>query len=174
MDYDSHKVFACIRAANNNSKDKRMNNSTIWSIVSQVEEKLENIKAPSVETIQDTIESLLMQSNWQHTARSYIIYRSEHAKRRDNHEQLMTLINEITFSSSEDSDYKRSNANVSGDRPMGAMLQYGCAVSNFFTDNYIMPKKYVDAHRSGLIHIHDKDFLSIAQNCLQVDLQRVF
>ena len=155
VDYDSHKIFNAIKKANNDSKDKRMNNSIIWGMVSQIEEKFEDVKAPSVESIQDEVENVLMKSNWEHTAKSYIIYRSEHAKIRDTHEELMKKMMDITFQSGEESDYKRSNANIQSDEPMGSMLIYGTTVSNFFNDNYIIPQRYIDAHRAGYIHIHE-------------------
>ena len=119
VDYDAKKIFDCIKKANTDSKDKRMNHSTIWGIVSQIEEQFEDTKAPSVESIQDAVENFLMKSNWQHTARSYIVYRAEHAKIRDTHKELMEKMMEITFSKGEDSDYKRSNANVKSDSVMG-------------------------------------------------------
>lgn len=174
VDYDAKKIFDCIKKANADSKDKRMNHSTIWHIVSQIEEQFENTKAPSVESIQDAVENTLMKSDWQHTARSYIVYRAEHAKIRDTHEELMEKMMEITFTTGEDSDYKRSNANIHSDSVMGSMLLYGTTISNFFNDNYIIPKKYIDAHREGKIHIHDKDFSGLTQNCLQIDLQKTF
>ena len=154
-EYDSKKIFDAIKKANKDSKDKRMNNSSIWRLVSEVEEHFENVKAPSVESIQDEVENLLMKSNWEHTAKSYIIYRSEHAKIRDTHEELMKKMMDITFQSGEESDYKRSNANIQSDTTMGSMLIYGTTVSNFFNDNYIIPKRYIDAHRAGYIHIHE-------------------
>ena len=156
VDYDSKKIFEAIRKANADSKDKRMNNSTVWGFVSQIEEQFEDVKAPSVESIQDAVENLLMKSDWQHTARSYIVYRAEHAKVRDTHEELMKSMMEITFSDAEDSDYKRSNANVKADSVMGSMLLYGTTIANFFNDNYIIPKKFIEAHREGRIHIHEK------------------
>lgn len=156
VDYDSKKIFEAIRKANADSKDKRMNNSTVWGFVSQIEEQFEDVKAPSVESIQDAVENILMKSDWQHTARSYIIYRSEHAKIRDTHKELMDKMMEITFSKGEDSDYKRSNANIQSDSVMGSMLLYGTTISNFFNDNYVIPKAYIEAHREGRIHIHDK------------------
>ena len=174
VDYDSTKIFNAIKRANADSKDKRMNKTAILLLVSQVEDAFEDVKAPSVESIQDEIENLLMKSNWEHTAKSYIIYRSEHAKIRDTHNDLLDKLNEVIFSKSEDSDFKRSNANIKSDTVMGAMLQIGTTTTNYLNDNFIIPKRYIDAHRAGYIHIHDKDFSNLTYNCLQIDLQKVF
>lgn len=154
VDYDSQKIYEAIKKANADSKDKRMNKTSLLLLVSQVEDAFENVKAPSVESIQDEIENLLMKSNWEHTAKSYIIYRSEHAKIRDTHNDLIKQLNEVIFSKGEDSDLKRSNANIKSDTTMGAMLQIGTTTANYLNDNFIIPKRYVDAHRQGYIHIH--------------------
>lgn len=157
VDYDSQKIFDAIKKANADSKDKRMNKTALYLLVSQVEDAFEDVKAPSVESIQDCIENLLMKSNWVHTAKSYIVYRNEHAKIRDTHADLLKQLNEVLFSKGEDSDLKRSNANIKSDATMGAMLQVGTTTTNYLNDNFIIPKRYIDAHRAGYIHIHDKD-----------------
>lgn len=174
VDYEPQKISECIKKANRDSKDVRMNNTEIGNIVSQVEKELEDTKIPSVEHIQDVVENVLMKTDHVHTAKSYIVYRAEHAKIRDTHEDLMKQMMEVTFKSGEDSDYKRSNANIQSDSVMGTMLIYGTTVSNYFSDNYVIPKKFIDAHRAGLIHIHDKDFSNITFNCLQMDLEKLF
>ena len=43
-EYDSKKIFDAIKKANKDSKDKRMNNSSIWRLVSEVEEYFEDVK----------------------------------------------------------------------------------------------------------------------------------
>lgn len=175
VDYDAKKIFECIKKANEDTKGvSRMKKSEIYKIVELVEEHFANTKAPKVESIQDQIEKELMNCNYIDVARSYIAYRSLHAKMRDSHENLYQDINEIVNSSGEDSDTKRSNANIQSDSVMGAMLQVGCSAFNFYHDNYLIPKRFSDAHRQGYMHIHDKDFLSLCYNCLQLDLQKLF
>lgn len=154
VNYEPQKISECIKKANRESKDVRMNNTEIGNIVSQVEQELADTKIPSVEHIQDVVENILMKTDHVHTAKSYIVYRAEHAKIRDTHEDLMKQMMEVTFQSGEDSDYKRSNANIQSDSVMGTMLIYGTTVSNYYSDNYVIPKKFIDAHRAGLIHIH--------------------
>src|SRR5574344_1246537 len=83
--YESKKIFDCIKKANQDSKDVRMNNTQINNVVLNVEKEFDNVKIPSVEHIQDIVENELMKTNFTHTAKSYIVYRSEHAKIRDTH-----------------------------------------------------------------------------------------
>ena len=40
-------------------------------------------------------------------------------------EKVKTIFDSITVLQAKDSDLKRDNANINGDSPMGAMLQYG-------------------------------------------------
>ena len=41
-------------------------------------------------------------------------------------EKVKAIFDSITVLQAKDSDLKRDNANINGDSPMGAMLQYGC------------------------------------------------
>ena len=172
VSYDSEKIANCIRKACKDVKDT-ITKDELMQIVLEIEERLSGIKVPGVERIQDTVESVLMKTKHEKAAKAYIIYRSEHAKIRDTQQTLIDKMMEITFKTGEESDYKRSNANIPSDTTMGSMLIYGTTVSNYFNDNYVYPKKYIAADRKGLIHIHDKDFSMLTWNCAQQDLQRL-
>lgn len=168
VSYDSEKIANCIRKACKDVKDT-MSKEELKQIVSEIEERLSGIKVPGVERIQDTVESVLMKTKHEKAAKAYIIYRSEHAKIRDTQQTLIDKMMEVTFKTGEESDYKRSNANIPSDTTMGSMLIYGTTVSNYFNDNYVYPKKYIAADRKGLIHIHDKDFSMLTWNCVTGD-----
>ena len=174
VDYDDSKIFNAIRQANRNSKDKRMNISQISDIIKQIEEHFKEIKVPSVETISTVTENILMKSQYINTAKTYIIYRSEHAKRRDDAGKLMSQFMDLTFKSAKEMESRRDNANVNTDSSMGSMLKYGTEASKYFIDNYVMPKEFVEAMREGWIHIHDKDFSMLTLNCCQLDLLKLF
>lgn len=51
-------------------------------VISRLEATFGSNSTPSVEHIQDVVEKVLMLSNWFQTAKSYILYREEHAKVR--------------------------------------------------------------------------------------------
>ena len=57
---------------------------------------------------------------------------------------------------------------------MGTMLKYGSEGSNYFVNNYILPKEVAAAHIDGDIHIHDKDFYMLTETCCQIDLLKLF
>ena len=48
-----------------------------------VAQKRENLKAASIEEIQDIVESILLSSDYKKTAKSYVLYREQQAKLRD-------------------------------------------------------------------------------------------
>ena len=87
----------------------------------------------------------------------------------------MKSIEEITFSDSKNADIKRENANVDGNTAMGAMLQYGSAISKEFCKSYVLNKEHSQAHDNGDIHIHDMDFLNMGTlTCCQIDILELF
>lgn len=89
---------------------------------------------------------------------------------------LMKAYQEITGAmASESSDIKRSNANVDGDTAMGKMLQYGAEGSKEFALRYLLKPEHAQAHRTGLIHIHDLDFYATGTlTCCQTDPLKMF
>ena len=87
---------------------------------------------------------------------------------------LMSVLNELTFSSAKDSDIKRENANIDGDTAMGTMLKYGSVSAKEYYEMYVLNPKHAKAHREGDIHIHDLDFYTLTTTCAQIDLKKLF
>ncbi len=131
-------------------------------------------ETPSVEEIQDIVEYTLFSERLFRTTKAFIIYREAHTRRRDSADDLMKLYRDMTFASSHDVDMKRENANIDADTAMGTMLKYGSEGSKYFIDRYILPEEIEEAHTSGDIHIHDKDFYMLTETCCQIDLQKLF
>ena len=73
-----------------------------------------------------------------------------------------------------DSDLKRDNANISGDTPMGAMLQQGANTAKEYYLETMVRKEIADLHREGYIHIHDLDFYGWTTTCTQIQLRKLF
>ena len=91
-------------------------------VIKRADEKI-TARTPNVEQIQDLVEEILMESSFKKTARAYIRYRQERSRVRDAKSDLMMIYRTISHAdASEDSDVKRSNANVDGDSAMGKML----------------------------------------------------
>ena len=129
---------------------------------------------PSVEQIQDLVESALIENGYVRTAKAYILYRAERTRSRDMQTRLMKIYEDITFSKAADSDLKRENANINGDSAMGMMLKYGSEGVKQFNDMFVLKPEHAKAHREGDIHIHDLDFLTLTTTCCQIDLLKLF
>ena len=101
-------------------------------VVQRAKEKI-TARTPNVEQIQDIVEEVLMESSFKKTARAYIRYRQERSRIRTAKSDLMMIYRTISHAdASEDSDIKRSNANVDGNSAMGKMLQFGAEGSKVF------------------------------------------
>lgn len=133
-------------------------------------------KIPTVEQIQDIVENVLMDSKHKETAKSYILYREERNRVRDSKNRLMSKYMIISKKqANDDSDIKRSNANVDGDGAMGKMLQFGAEGSKEFALNFLMKPEHAKAHQNGDIHVHDLDFYATGTlTCCQTDPLNLF
>lgn len=131
-------------------------------------------KTPTVEEIQDLVEKTLIDCGHAQTAKAYILYRNERTCVREGKTALMKVLSELTYSSAQDSDAKRENANIDGDTAMGTMLKYGSAAAKAFYEMNILKKEHSKAHINGDIHIHDLDFLTLTTTCCQISLSNLF
>jgi ribonucleoside-triphosphate reductase len=145
-------------------------------IAKAVEARLEatGLISPSVEQIQDVVESVLMEGGNAMTARAYILYRAERSRAREMSTSLMKTYEEIAFKSAVDCDIKRENANIDADTPMGTMLKYGSEGAKKFYEMFVIDPRFTGAHKSGDIHIHDLDFYALTTTCCQIDLLKLF
>ena len=134
-------------------------------------EEIIKTRTPSVEQIQDIVEEILMESSFKKTAREYIRFRQERSRIREAKSDLMNIYKTISHAdASEDSDVKRSNANVDGNSAMGKMLQFGAEGSKVFAKTLLLRPDIAAAHDNGDIHIHDLDFYATGTlTCCQSD-----
>ena len=139
-------------------------------VTARANEKITS-RTPNVEQIQDIVEEVLMESSFKKTARAYIKYRQERSRVRDAKSDLMMIYRTISHAdASEDSDVKRSNANVDGNSAMGKMLQFGAEGSKVFAKSLLLRPDIAAAHDNGDIHIHDLDFYATGTlTCCQSD-----
>ncbi len=129
---------------------------------------------PSVESIQDSVEWVLVKHGHVRTAKEFILYRAQRTKVREMNTHLMKTFEDLTFRSALESDIKRENANIDGDTAMGTMLKYGSEGAKQFYDLYVLDPAHAKAHKDGDIHIHDLDFYGLTTTCCQIDLIKLF
>lgn len=149
---------------------------TAITLANEVEHKLElrHTELPTVELVQDTVEETLIEKGYVRIAKAYILYRAERTRSRDRKSRLMKTLEEITYQDAKDSDLKRENANVNADAPMGTMLKYGAEAAKQFNEMFVLNPLHSAAHKSGDIHIHDMDFLTLTTTCTQIDIIKLF
>jgi len=170
VDFDNSKIYDAIHkamlATNLDDKNKAM------QLTVQVAEKLPN--RPTVEQVQDTVETVLMDNHLAETAKKFILYRAERTRVRESNSRIMKEMHDLTFKSAAESETKRENANIDGDTAMGTMLKYGSETAKTFYEMSVLNPLHSAMHKSGDIHIHDLDFLTLTTTCCQIDLSRLF
>lgn len=116
-------------------------------------------RLPDVEGIQDVVEQTLIAANHFETARSYIVYREQHSRLR---EERLTLV-DVAASIDEYLDRSdwRVAANANQGYSLGGLIlnTSGKMIANYWL-SHVYPPEVGQAHREGAIHIHDLDMLS--------------
>lgn len=113
----------------------------------------------SVEELQDLVEEKLMSSKLKTVARSYVRYRYDREKNRalskdlnSRYEEFISLIQ----GSNEEANKENSNKDT---RIIPTMRDY---IAGFtckeMAEKFILPKDILEAHKQGIIHVHDMDY----------------
>lgn len=71
-------------------------------------------------------------------------------------------------------DSGRENANINANSAMGVLNKAGSDALKSYYLREVIPADIAEAHKSGLIHIHDLDFYGFTETCLQIDLEPLF
>lgn len=182
-EFNGEKIATAIRkgfdGTNNESYTAEDANKVYVRVLEQIEKNYSEEKTIKIEDIQDLIEQSLRDLEYTDVLEAFSSYRERRAESRkvfhSKEHKLTKAIEALSLKAAKDEDSKRDNANVNGDTAMGTMLQYGATISKQFAQSYLMNKKFAEAHDSGLIHIHDMDFLPMGTTtCCQIDLEKLF
>ena len=117
-----------------------------------------NTKTPTVEEIQDVVEEILLASSYKKTAKSYIIYRDQHAKVREIVSQSGIDLVEGYIRQLDWKVYENSNMAYS---LQGLHNYIASEISKTYWLNKIYPPSIRQAHIDGDLHIHDLGILSV-------------
>lgn len=122
-----------------------------------VSRKLSGI--PSVERIQDLVESTLINAGYHATARAYIVYREQHSRLREDTRVAVDV--ESSINEYLDRSDWRVNANANQGYSLGGLIlnTSGKIIANYWLSHVYSPE-IGEAHRQGDFHIHDLDMLS--------------
>lgn len=172
VSFNSEKITNAIEKAAQVTKE--FDKTTALSLTDKVvkltqdliDKKKENLKAASIEEIQDIVEYILISSDYKKTAKSYMLYREQQAKLRD-----FTKVADIEMV---DDYLKQLDWQVNENSNMGYSIQ---GLNNYISSNisksYWLNKVYSheiqEAHKNGDFHIHDLNMLSVY--CVGWDLK---
>ena len=158
--FDSNKIFNAILKAGTTTGE--FGEPESWLLTAQVLKVLKHKYAeslPSIESIQDIVEQVLISSNYFATAKAYILYRDQRQRARGDRKVMVDVessINEYL----ERLDW-RVNANANQGYSNGGLILNvaGKVMANYWL-SHVYPSNVGEAHRSGDIHIHDLDMLA--------------
>ena len=169
--FDIEKITTAITKANEAVEEEaRMTPMQIKRISEAVELKCIRMnRAPSVEEIQDLVESQIMAHGAYEVAKKYITYRYTRALvRRSNttDDRILSLIECCNEEAKQENANKNPTVNsVQRDYMAGE-------VSRDITNRILLPEEIVNAHNEGIIHFHDTDYYAQhMHNCDLVNLE---
>lgn len=153
---------------------EKLTSDVVVQIKDILDKQTGDVKAISINVIQNIVERTLIKNGFADTAKAYILYRRKRDEIRSTRDSISKTISDILIKDSKDCDTKRENGNVNGDTPMGTMLQIASGVSKNFYINNMMSKDIAKAETEGYIHIHDLDFYKLTVTCVQMDCEKLF
>lgn len=159
---------------------EKMSAEKIAEIAAQMRRDAENAgRDLSVEEIQDKVEDSLMIAGYCTLARLYITYRYKHnldRKKSTLDKKIESLINVkvnkdgSVSGSNEEVNQENSNKDT---KVLSVQRDYMAGEwSREYTSRNLLPEDVVNAHRSGLIHVHDTDYMAQPEgNCCLINLE---
>ena len=169
--FDITKIIAAITKANNTiEEDARMTPVQIQRIAESVELSCQKMnRSPSVEEIQDLVESQIMAHGAYEVAKNYITYRYVRSlvrKSNTTDEKILSLIECCNEEAKQENSNKNPVVNSTQRDYMAG------EVSRDLSERLLLPTDIVEAHREGIIHFHDSDYYAQhMHNCDLVNLE---
>lgn len=180
--FDESKIVRAIEKANAEVTIplEKMSEEKIEEIAAQIKRDAENAgRDLSVEEIQDKVEDSLMIAGYCTLARLYITYRYKHnldRKKSTLDKKIESLINVkvnkdgSVSGGNEEVNQENSNKDT---KVLSVQRDYMAGEwSREYTNRNLLPEDVVNAHRNGLIHVHDTDYMAQPEhNCCLINLE---
>lgn len=167
--FDLNKIKIAISKAD--KEQQEISEEEMGIILGRIQERCSQFeeKIP-VETIQDIIESVLMQGKFYNTAKNFILYRDERSRIRQGKTKLLKEIGEKIRAT----NISNQNANVDEASFGGRRGEASGELMKDFALNYCMSKKSRENHLNNEIYIHDLDYYAVgAHNCLSIPFDQL-
>ncbi len=162
VDFDLEKIAKAIKKAFDATEGINYHPSIIENLALRVtaefQKKIVDDKI-SVEDIQDSVETVLVNTGYDKVAKNYILYRKQREKAR-NIESTMLDYKELVNSYVNLSDWRvKENSTVTYSVGGLILSNSGAITANYWLSE-IYDDEIADAHRSGDIHLHDLSMLT--------------
>lgn len=159
VQFDSQKIELAITKAGQATGefDQKIAHKLTLKVLS-LAQNLIKTKIPKVEEIQDIVEEVLLSSTYKNTAKSYIIYRDQHAKIREiSNSASIDLVDQYL----DKLDWQvKENSNMTFSL-QGLNNYISSEISKTYWLNKIYPNEIKEAYLNGDFHIHDLNILSV-------------
>jgi ribonucleoside-triphosphate reductase len=113
-----------------------------------------------IEKVQDTVESVLMDSKLPQTAKAYILYRRQHTKVRETKSCVLDVKKQIEDYIGPNKDWRvKENSTVTVSLGGLILSNSGAITANYWL-NEVYDPEIADAHKQADLHLHDLSMLS--------------
>lgn len=160
-EFDITKIASAIKQAFE-ACEKQYNDNMIdflaLKVTADFEPKIED-KLISVENIQDSVESVLVQAGYADVAKSYILYRKQREKLRNMKSTILDY-KELVDSYVKVTDWRvKENSTVTYSVGGLILSNSGAITANYWLSE-IYDEEIANAHRNADLHIHDLSMLT--------------
>ncbi|MDD5198104.1 MAG: ribonucleoside triphosphate reductase [Candidatus Gracilibacteria bacterium] len=132
--------------------------SFVDQVIMRTEEKIGS-GIPNIESVQDTVEEVLIKDGHDTVAKAFIVYRAKRAEARAD-SSIVVEVGKTMDEYLQKSDW-RVNANANSGYSLGGLIlnTSGKITANYWL-SHIYPAEVGNTHRNGDYHIHDLDMFS--------------
>lgn len=159
VDFDATKIAHAIEKAMQAVNFQETH--TITALVDDVIKRMiaQKITLPTVEIIQEFVESTLIQHDYEEVAKAYIRYRAQRNQLRESKNIMLNVEN--TMNEYLQRSDRRVNANANSWYSLGGLiLNTSGKVTANYRLSHIYPSEIGNLHRNGDVHIHDLDMFT--------------
>lgn len=159
VDFDNSKIIVAISKANAEvSEHSRISEHLIRAIAEDIATECTRMpQTPTVEDIQDMVETYLIKYGAAVVARAYITYRYKRELIRKSNTTDNAILSLIDMTNEE---AKAENANKNPTINSTMRDYMAGEVSKDLTERILLPADIVKAHKDGIIHFHDSDYFA--------------
>ncbi len=167
--FDAEKItFAIFKALRAVGKpDRALAGDLMLDVLKRLDLFSKTDALPSVEEVQDVVETVLFENKLFDVAKAYILYRKQHEDLRNTKELFSNL--DMVEKYLNLADWRIKESANSGYSLQGLNQHVATIVSSQYWLERIYSEEIKQAHTSGRFHIHDLGFLSVY--CVGWDLE---